>query len=865
MRLSLKTILAYSDNLFDTEYRPVIEKRIGKEGMAGHLIDRIRSVVRSPDIPVPGRHGEKDELSANLVAAYLDSQLSDTEQSQFETICLRSDVFLAEVACTHQILTTILGQPAKLSRDCRLRLYAVPRHRKVPYDDNPLNHEQDEDIEQEMIEPQADTEPRPSPCKKRRITVTAEPEAGKEKREEERDSEPQAIECAIEPDSGSLASYLSPLTSSVGKISRLGQAFAHQKRHRLILMVSSLALLFGCMSMYLIAHLHSRQQEREIVQHRPHVPASGILKPEDETNNDQRFDDHRGLWGPRDTATPSGSSDFIVPVGGLFADNADTLYSMQESPKTVIQYLPGDTPVGVAMNGPPTRPPSVAPSNPQLSTATSVAMVEASPQIQQRLPQQSVQNLQPSSAQQNPMQQPYPQAASNVPNTRAALPMQGTASVNGLTGGHKQSNVQFVDHDRMQPLQPAQRHPESIIQLIDRGNVPSVNQFINPSLPAVQPPTWGTGDQSNPTGQDSPSRVYDQTTFPYYMRTPVPNPSDGTLLSDRTIEQASFTNNPRPPDLSPPLIEPVVVESNWTEYRNDSFEQLSDAPRVPAHRNASPPLRLPDNASATSRAANTSHGAILKLDTEDLALVRATPDAEWSWLPVSKQLVNDIVLIPAPFRAAIQFPNGIVVETEGDTRVQILPNDEAGRPSLAFDCGHLTIYATGTRAVHSGISQSLRIVTPVGGGVLRLTDTSSLVTINAENKTTVKLLKVTRPYESVTANPVLSRSLFETNVVYCPNLITFPANGKTVFWQKDGHADEWKLNAVSIFPMDVDKSTDPILLYNASHVIVTPVVVWPSLVSHDGRIPISKLDLKNQFVTMPHTFYPTPSKIWLLQ
>jgi len=114
MRLSLKTILAYTDNLFDTESRPAIEKRIGDEGVAGYLIDRIRSVVRKSDLPVPGRNGDQEELSANLVAAYLDNRLSDTEQSQFETICLRSEVYLAEVACTHQILTTILGQPAKL-------------------------------------------------------------------------------------------------------------------------------------------------------------------------------------------------------------------------------------------------------------------------------------------------------------------------------------------------------------------------------------------------------------------------------------------------------------------------------------------------------------------------------------------------------------------------------------------------------------------------------------------------------------------------------------------------------------------------------------------------------------------------------
>ena len=538
-----------------------------------------------------------------------------------------------------------------------------------------------------------------------------------------------------------------------------------------------------------------------------------------------------------------------------------------------MEYLPGEnsTPVQephqVAMewDRPPFFSQSFSPPSPQPPAAMTVSMVEPSSMItpwqpQQTLPVSQQPLMQQNMVQQNPVQQPYSQTPVNMPNTHAAMSVAGNLGANALPGVQNWSNAQFSSHDRIPQSQGTPRHPESTIQLIDRGSVPSVDRFVNPTLPAVQPPTWG-GEREEGR-QESTDRAV--SGFPSSYTSPLAS----------QIEHASYMPNPRQPNMPSPLISPVMVEPNWTEHRNDSFEQVNDTPQVQANRDAVPPVRLPENmerpqgrvSNTNSEAVNlNSEACMLLLDTEELVLIRNMPETEWSWLPVSKQLTNDIVLIPAPFRAAFRFPNGIVVETVGDTRVQILPHDETGRPTLAFDCGHLTIYATESRLSTSGISQSLRIVTPVGGGVLRLTDTNSYVTIDSENKTTVKLLKVTRPYESVTANPVLFKSQLEANVVYCPNLMAFPTDGKTIYWQKDGNADEWKLGTASIFPMDVEKNTGPILMYNTSNLIVSPTVVWPSLVSHDGRIPISKLDLKNQFVTMPHTFYPTPSKTWLLK
>ena len=820
MRLTLKTILAYSDDLFDAEYRPAIEKRINEDDASGYVINRIRSVVRNPDIPVPGRLGEKEELSANLVAAYLDNLLSDADQSRFETICLRSDIYLAEIACSHQILTTILGQPAKLNRDCRLRLYAIPRRRK----DSSMNHENTANPE-----PQTDMETESEPRKKRRITVTTGVNTVSHSIPTQ-EMPPEHSPCQDIPPEQMSESAETTTPLAVVKISRLGQAFAHRKRHRSIMIAFSLVLLFLCVTTFLFSHLKPKQSEKEVAQHKPPATASTILTSDSEVANAQRLNDHHNLWEQRNATSASAMSQIPSPVETEFTARNEAIYPLNESPDRVMQYLPDQN--GVPPQVP--HPNGIAPGSPLPLARANVPLPPASPQgfsgESHPIIQQSPERL-------NPLQQPDFRTTVNISNTPGNnLSMPVNMTPNDLSGVQNMMVRQYS-------VQPSPSHTGATIQRIDdHGNVPRFDQKIR-SLPAVQPPTWRTDDRSNHFRDNTPTESNHQSAFP---------------MERRTIELASYNT----PDFGRPNMLPLN-EPNWNEANHGGFEQIADMPQISANQitspvsPASPPLRLPENI------ANSSF-PMLMLGTEDLALVRETPETEWSWLPVSKPLAHDIVLVPAPFRAAFMFPNGIAVETEGDTRVQILPDDETGNPTLAFDCGQLTIYAAASRQ-DVEISKSLRIVTPVGGGVLRFTDTSSHVVINSENKTTVKLLKVTRHYESVTSNPQLNWGNLNNNLVYCPNLMSFPAEGKAIYWQKDGNSVEWRLAAVSIFPIDIEKSISPILLYNTSNLIVAPAVVWPALVSHDGRIPISKLDLKNQFVTMPHTFYPTPSKTWLLK
>lgn len=122
MRLTLRTLLAYMDDRLPPAGAREIGIKISKSAFAGELLERIREVKRRRRVAAAA--AETPSIDANLLAEYLDDQLSPELVQQIEQKILASDQLLAEVAAAHE-LVGLLQDPIKLEPHLRDRLYAL--------------------------------------------------------------------------------------------------------------------------------------------------------------------------------------------------------------------------------------------------------------------------------------------------------------------------------------------------------------------------------------------------------------------------------------------------------------------------------------------------------------------------------------------------------------------------------------------------------------------------------------------------------------------------------------------------------------------------------------------------------------------
>lgn len=125
MRLTLRTLLAYLDDILEPADAREIGAKISESPVAGALVERIREVMRRRRITAPELTGPGSGPDPNLVAEYLDNTLAPEAIAEIERICLESDIHLAETAGCHQILTIVLGEPVEISTRTRERMYAL--------------------------------------------------------------------------------------------------------------------------------------------------------------------------------------------------------------------------------------------------------------------------------------------------------------------------------------------------------------------------------------------------------------------------------------------------------------------------------------------------------------------------------------------------------------------------------------------------------------------------------------------------------------------------------------------------------------------------------------------------------------------
>lgn len=138
MRLTLRTMLAYLDDVLDSANTQELEHKIEESSFASGLVDRVRDSMRRAQLGAPKVDGRGLGLDANTVSEYLDSTLAHNRVPEFEKVCLESDVHLAEVASCHQILTLVLGEPAQVEAAMRERAYRIGHSENRQHKEHPV-------------------------------------------------------------------------------------------------------------------------------------------------------------------------------------------------------------------------------------------------------------------------------------------------------------------------------------------------------------------------------------------------------------------------------------------------------------------------------------------------------------------------------------------------------------------------------------------------------------------------------------------------------------------------------------------------------------------------------------------------------
>jgi hypothetical protein len=125
VRLTLRTLLAYLDDILEPNQAKEIGTKVSQSTFATGLTNRIREVMRRRRLTAPDTDGPDSGVDPNTVAEYLDNTLPTEAVADVEKVFLESDVNLAEVAASHQVLTLVLGEPVDIPQECRERMYVL--------------------------------------------------------------------------------------------------------------------------------------------------------------------------------------------------------------------------------------------------------------------------------------------------------------------------------------------------------------------------------------------------------------------------------------------------------------------------------------------------------------------------------------------------------------------------------------------------------------------------------------------------------------------------------------------------------------------------------------------------------------------
>ncbi len=119
MRLTLRTMLAYLDNILEQEDAEALGAKISESEFASDLVYRTLSSTRKANLNAPPLDGTGIGADPNTVAEYLDNTLPEERIPGFEKVCLESDMYLSEVACCHSVLSICMDEPVTIENKVR--------------------------------------------------------------------------------------------------------------------------------------------------------------------------------------------------------------------------------------------------------------------------------------------------------------------------------------------------------------------------------------------------------------------------------------------------------------------------------------------------------------------------------------------------------------------------------------------------------------------------------------------------------------------------------------------------------------------------------------------------------------------------
>ena len=125
MRLTLRTLLAYLDNILDPSDAELLGNKIHQSEFATSLMHQIRGSVRRLRLDAPALDAQGIGNDLNSVAEYLDNVLPPEQVPALEKACLDNETNLGEVASCHQILTLVLGEAAPVTDKMRQHAYSI--------------------------------------------------------------------------------------------------------------------------------------------------------------------------------------------------------------------------------------------------------------------------------------------------------------------------------------------------------------------------------------------------------------------------------------------------------------------------------------------------------------------------------------------------------------------------------------------------------------------------------------------------------------------------------------------------------------------------------------------------------------------